>query len=70
MVPAHAELPLRFMVGSLAESLTEVSGWSKRRISAAFRISSQVGCLSAHGGGLKSAAFEVKLEKLVHFALT
>jgi len=52
------------------ESMTDVSGWSKRRISAVFYISSQVGYLSTHVGDLKSAAFEAKLEKLVHFALT
>jgi len=52
------------------EAMTGVSGWSKRRISAAFCISSQVWSLSTHVGDLKSAAFEAKLEKLVHFTLT
>ena len=42
-VPANADRPLQFLLESLAEPLTEVSGWPKRRISAAFSLSSQVG---------------------------
>ncbi len=48
LVSPKIDLPLRSLVGSLAEPVTGVSGWSKRRISAAFHLSSQVGYLSAH----------------------